>query len=232
MDPFTIALALGLMLGGAYMKKQGLQAIERRQNSLAHTERVRQGRAEEQKQAAISDTMPQLGRQAQEGQQQGIADRLRSYLTPTPVTAGDFVQQQNPGAPKEIMDRKAAAVADAQAKGRDYASKLADVSSYNLLNFGNSRLLNRTGEQVGNIVTGQTNSSNILPFELQGANSAGQDDFLMSDILNGAGSIAGMYALGAPGTKPPAGSFVDAGTPVNMTAGTRLAGGAPRIPFA
>lgn len=225
MDPFTIALALGLMLGGSYFKKRGMEKISAEQGRVSARERERQGRLEDQKQAAITGALPQLSRPAQEQEQQSIAQRLADYYQPGAITAGDFVEHQNPGAPQEIVDRKAAAIADTNAKGSEYAKRLADVSSYGLLNFGNSQLLNRTGENVGQLVTAQQNSSGILPVELQAAERAGAKDFLYADILNGAGSIAGMYGGRFGGTTPKA-PILDAGTPARTNVAAT-----PRITF-
>lgn len=199
MDPFSIALALSLMLGSTYFKKQSMDKTLAEQQRLSGVERAHQGQLEQEKQAAIQGALPQLSRPSQEAEQQSIAGKMRDYMAPpASVTSGDYVQSQNPGSPTEVRDRQQAVMNEAAAKGRDYAARLADVSSYNLLNFGNSALMNRTGEKVGNAVTSQTHSSQILPFELQAASRVGRGDALTADLLGGAGSIAGMYAIGGP----------------------------------
>lgn len=201
MDPFSIAAALGLMLASTAFKKHGMERIGHQQQQVSSAERMRQGEMEAQKQAAITGALPQLGRDAQVGQHDTIANKLQSFITPAPIAGAD-VAQQNPGAPKEVADRQAQVMADANMKGSEYAARLADMSAYNLLNFNNGTMLNRTGEKVGNLNSAQFNSSQILPFELEAANRAGAKDMLYADLAGGAGSIAGMYAASGGGKGP------------------------------
>jgi hypothetical protein len=206
MDPFSIGVALALMLGGTALKQHAMQRIMAQQQQVTSNEHHRQDAMEAQKQAAITGgALPAMTREAQQGQQQSISEKLAEHLMPQSGVPTDYAAT-NPGAPQEIQDRKQAAADAAVAKGKDYAAKLADVSSYNLLNFGNAVTMNRTGERVGSLSNNQLHSSQILPFELQASERAGAQDMLYADLANGAGSIAAMYGMSGGGARPqPAG---------------------------
>lgn len=221
MDPMSIAIALGLMLAGTYARKKSQEDIEGQQRRVLEAERQRQGMLEEQRANAVAQALPQFTKPAQEAEQQSIAQRVQQYLDPqvqTTATTGDYSSATNPGAPKEIKDREAAAHDAAMRKGRDYASRLSDLSSINLLNFNSGVGLNRLGEKTGNLMTSAARSSQILPFELNSTYLAGQRNATLADTLNGAGSIAAMYGMSGP-SAPAAGTPGGTGITIPPTEG-------------
>lgn len=223
MDPFSIALALSLMLGGAYFKKRAVDAQSAEQSRLVREETARQGALDQQRMADLNADLNKFGRGAQDDQQSTISAKMRDYLT-APVDQAqpqaDY-QTRNPGAPQEIKDREQAALADAMTKGRDYASRLADLSSYSLLNFNTGVTMNRLGQRQANFTTAQKHSADILPLELQSVPfRVGRGDLLAGDVLTGAGTIAGLGGFGGfGGTAAAADGAVAGGTGITLDGG-------------
>lgn len=200
MDPITMLVAATLMAAGTHQQAQARKKIQSRQSEVTAQEMFRQRQLDEERNARMAATQPQFDRSAQEAEQQSIADKLAaSYVQPNLPTAdrGEYVAAS--GQPQEIADRTAAAQAGALKKGQDYAARLANLSSFRLLNFNNAVKMNRLGEDVGRINTAALRSSEILPMELEHAKTFGDGAALRGDLFNAAGSIAGMYAMAAPG---------------------------------
>lgn len=232
MIPFTVAAALAaaLMAAGTYQQSQANKKIASRQREMTSNEMRRQNALDEERQRAMAATQPAFDRSAQEAEQHSIAQKLSESYVPQALPgaeSGEYVSAS--GEPQEIKDRMATAQADALKKGQDYASKLSNLSSFRLLNFGNSLKLNRLGEDVGRINSSALRSSEILPIELQDATRFGQGASTRADLFNGAGSIAAMYAMAnipTPGATPPPGGT---GITIPEGMGTRTFPGAGGI---
>jgi hypothetical protein len=188
-------IAAALMAAATYQKKQANKKIESRQREMTNNEIARQDAHDRERQAAMAATQPAFDRSAQEAEQQSIAQKLAQVLTPTELPGAESGEYINAtGEPQEIKDRMAAAQAESLKKGQDYAGKLANLSSYRLLNFGNALKLNRLGEDVGRINSAALRSSEILPMELQDAQRFGAGASTRADLFDGLGSIASSSA--------------------------------------
>lgn len=185
------------MLGSSYFKGRALDQQTAEVKRLRNAETTRQSGMDQERMADLNANISKFGSNAQDADKGAIADKLRSYLTaPTQQTQPVDYQQQNPGAPAEIKAREDAGVAAAQAKGSEYAARLADMSAYGLLNFNTGVTMNRLGERQANFTASQKHSADILPIELQSVPfRVGRQNSTIADVLAGTGMIAGMGAF-------------------------------------
>lgn len=198
MDPASIAFAVAMMLGSMYYKKRATDAQTHDTQAAAAAERIRQGDLDRERMGDINATLHKFSPSAQTGDQSAIAQKLQQYFTaPQDTNPNVLSQQTNPAAPQEIKDREQATLAAAHEKGRDYAARLADLSSYNLVNFNTGVTLNRLGERQANLSTSQARSASILPFELQSIPfRSGANDTATADALAGGSTLAAAYGGG------------------------------------
>lgn len=181
---------------GTLLRARADNQVRNAQQSRIQAEMVRQHALQQQADARMAQALPQFTRPAQDQARTTLATNTQAQITPQSGQGGtgEFVPD-NPGSPQVVQSDIARAVAGAMQKGRDYAKTTANLSSYGGQNFANSIALNRNAQEMNRIGDFSQNSSAILPQELQGAQLAGRNTRVASDVANGLGQIGSIYAL-------------------------------------
>ncbi|SEO84943.1 hypothetical protein [Nitrosovibrio sp. Nv6] len=198
--PFLIAAAVASALasaGGTIASMSAQSSIRKKQAAARNAEAVRQRDIDRRRDIEMQKALPEHDVQSQEEKQQGIADELYKYMTPTVDTSTEYMAD-NMNAPQIIKDTMQRQLVGALQKGKNYARNLSQVSSLGRLNLDNKLGMNRLGERVGMLNNESARSSGILPMELDDANLAGLGAENAAGILNGVGGIAdaiGQYQI-------------------------------------
>lgn len=194
--------------GSVYARNQAARAVMGRQQQLLDTERARQAVYGQQahdvfaKQAMPNFTPPaaEARRAGEQGKEEALA---KSTVTPSSVFANYNASTGNASSKDSIASR----LTEAMSKGANYASTGAKMRSYGSgINLGNLKLED-TGQQLGRIGRNSQISASLLPGELDYASAyTGRDARTASDLLGGAGAIAGLYSLTRPKKVPDTGA--------------------------
>jgi ribosomal protein S14 len=162
--------------------------IQHARDDAMAAERIRQ-KGYDQEAAALNDTSQDRYKNF-EGQQADKSAQLGDYFTgqevaqpsaeaAIPTTASNITVQEvnkQKGQAKDFTDRTGNALGEL----RSFGGLLGDVS----------RLQARDAGTIGQIGGFKKGSSNVLPYELEDANSKGNGLKLFGDILGGVGGIA------------------------------------------
>jgi hypothetical protein len=101
-------------------------------------------------------------------------------------------------APDIVRETAAKRLSEGLAEGKGFAKRLGRFGAFGEQNFQNRLDMNRLGERMGMIGGESRNSAQLLPFELDAANRAGDTMSGFADILGSLGSVAGLgSAVGA-----------------------------------
>lgn len=151
---------------------------------------------------------------------------------------GDYFGEQAPSTPNtEEAPASDSNIVNAEIKkqqgksaayGKQQDESLGQLRSFGDLMGGIGRLQARDASQIGILGDFKRNSANVLPLELDAANSAGNDLKLFGDIMGGLGSIGvsaglggGSYA-GLSGAPAAASPIVQAAKPTTNVPGSSL----------
>jgi hypothetical protein len=202
MGPEVIAMiAAGAQLAGTGMKMMGQDKVNDERRRTMRMEAERQRDFQNRSQAQIAETTQQVGREAQEQEEnEATAERVQKMTPESTVPVAGEYAQTNSSAPSVVKGEIGRQIADAVRRGRGNIKNLAKLSAYGDAGFDTQVKLLRSAENIGQIANNAYSSSQVLPFELQDANSAGQGYDLAGDIASGIGSIGMLYANTMPKT--------------------------------
>ncbi|SCX58910.1 hypothetical protein [Nitrosospira sp. Nsp1] len=220
-SPWLVAAAVASALasaGGTIASSQAQSAVRKKQATAQNMEAARQRDIDRRRDIEMQNATPEYTPQQQDEKQQGLADQLQQYMTPTTNTATEYMAD-NSSVPREIKDSMSQQMVGALQKGKDYAKNMAQVSSLGRLNLDNKLSMNRLGERVGMLNNESARSSGIFPMELDDANYAGVGGTNAAGVLNGIGGIAdaiGKYSILTGGLGGGVGKTLAKGSPLPL----------------
>ena len=186
--------SLASTVGGTIMRNNAAQKQQEARNAALAAERERQANFARQADQRVAQTESQFTQPAQEKQQDATAAKLSTDYQAGAVTPNATVIGGQATAPREVQDAISARVGVAETRQKSLADALAKLSSYSAQAGKNNIALGRSAQDIDQITSNMRGSSGVLPLELQAANMKGQGDMQMADVLNGIGSISGLYA--------------------------------------
>ena len=192
-DPITIA-GLALTAGSTLANSIAQRKVANARNDVMAAERIRQNGLDQQ--ADALNVQSQDRYENFDDQQADKASELGQYFTDQQIEAGNtnaaVTQEMNvPQSGSNVTVRE-------EQKQRGQARQYADsqgVALGNLRAFGDlvggiGRDQARDAMSIGQIGRFKQGSSNVVPFELEGANSAGDGMKMFGDILGLGGSVS------------------------------------------
>ncbi|CAI2931893.1 hypothetical protein [Aminobacter niigataensis] len=194
-DPFTIA-GVALTAGSTLANSIAQRKVANARNDVMAAERIRQNGLDQQ--ADALNVQSQDRYQNFDDQQADKASELGQYFTDQQIEAGNanaaVTQEMNvPQSGSNITVREeqkqrgqARDFADSQGKALGVLRAFGDVIGET----GRGQVRDAMG--IGQIGRAKQGSSNVVPFELEAANSAGDGAKLFGDLLN----LGGTYAFG------------------------------------
>jgi len=197
-DPASLTAA-ALIAGSVGANYLGNKAVARKQASLQGWENARQANWQDQIGNLVTTEASKFGGDQFTGDLEAKRAKISTSLKDAISANTDFLPAAGAlEAPKIIMD-------DANKrlqKSTDYATSQADARA-NVMSLGDLMGdrgvdLGRSAGQVNTIGNFMQGSANVLPLEMQGAQSVGANHRLVADILQAAGSAAMTKALAAP----------------------------------
>jgi len=225
-DPITIA-GIALSAGGIAANTMAQNQIQDERKGAMTAERIRQRQLDQE--ASGINARSQGRYNDFEGKQGQEAERLGDYFgeqaPSTPTT------EEAPASDSNVVN---AEIKKQQGKAAAYGTQqdesLGKLRSFGDLMGGIGRLQARDAGEIGILGDFKRNSANVLPLELDAANSAGNDMKMFGDILGGLGSIGVSAGLGGGQLTGLTGA-APAAPKVVPTAKTAIGGAAPTLPF-
>lgn len=203
------AAAAAAALSSAYSANETAKANSEQRKAAedaAAAESIRQANFNREKMKQVNEALPEFAPEEREANiEQVNAARLdllkpaQSDLTKTAEAGG----VTSVTAPKEVNDDLARAVASATQRSNNFQKTLAKMGSYGQSGQNNSRLLNRTAENIGITDSLAAGSMGVLDSELAMAQYAGQKHLNNAATGKMVGSLANTYALYGGGTTTP-----------------------------
>lgn len=202
MEPMTLLAIASLLASGAgavQSNKAQKKDANARSGVLA-AERVRQQQFGDAAAARLVDTTKQLSPEAQTAETNAAAD-TRAIAT-TPQSTGDYSQvTSGSGAkPIEVNSEIARALVGALRKGSQSAVAQSRLSAYGDVSADNNIRMLRSGSDIGRIANASAGSAGVVPYELDGANMAGNAARDRASLYNFLGQIGMTYAMTRPNT--------------------------------
>lgn len=187
-------VAAAAAAASTYSNYQANKATQQRQQEQLFAESERQRRHQEEADAITQAATRKVGAEGREPRREELEQKTKEYITPTQqaVQEGEYTQS-NPGAPVEIKTDIARRLSEELAKGREYAGRQAKLGSYGRSNLDVGQTLSRASSDLAMPLGFSRSSSNLLPFELQSANAAGNNWRTAGDIFGGVSNIASIY---------------------------------------
>lgn len=207
-DPLTIA-GIALTAGSTVANTMAQNKVQKARDDAMAAERIRQRGLDQE--AAALNVQSQDRYTDFDNQQEDKATQLGDYFAQQQIEAGD-ANAENAAA--MIMPQSGSnIVVQEEAKKRGQARDFANQNAKNLGNlrsFGDlmgsiGREQARDATQIGVVGGFKRGSSNVLPYELEAANSAGNGLKMFGDILGLGGGLAVNSGLGG-GSLPSFGS--------------------------
>ena len=194
-DPTTIVALTSLAAGGAgaYQAKKGQDQDESARRTVLAAERVRQQKFGDAAAVRLADTTKQLSADQQTADIATAAD-TRAIAT-TPQAVGDYSQVAGAAQPVEVNSEIARALVGALRKGSQSAVAQSRLSAYGDVNNDNNIRMLRSGSDIGRIANESAGSSAVVPYELYGANMAGNAARNRAAIYGALGDIGMTYAM-------------------------------------
>lgn len=192
-EPLTLA-GVALTAGSTLANSIASSKIAKARNNAMAAERTRQNAFEQEAQGL--NTKSQDRYQDFSGQQDQKASELGQYFSDQQIGASN----DNAAATDELTTPQSGSnivvqeEAKQRAKARDFTNNqgeaLGELRSFGDLLGGIGRSQARDAGQIGQIGGFMRGSSNVLPFELEAANSAGGGAKMFGDLLGLGGSLA------------------------------------------
>lgn len=185
-DPVTIAgVALtGLSTG---LNSMAASKVQRARDDAMAAERIRQRGLDQE--ASVLNTQSQDRYQDFQGQQDQKAQKLADYYTGQP-SAPENPASDTPASNSNITVQEEA---KQRAKAKDFTDKtgaaLGTMRSFGDMLGDVSRLQGRDAAQLGQLGNFKQGSSNVLGYELDNANSAGNGLKMLGTLTGGLGQI-------------------------------------------
>lgn len=193
-------IPIALLVAGMLANKQANDAVARERSNKLGQERVRQKELQDQADAAQRQELEQQSRPAiEQDQNQQAAERQAKYdaVAPT-VDSATASYAPSASAPTQVKSQLAGAVVDALRRGRRTAVAQAKLGGIGDASQNAGFGLQRGGQELNSIGNRSRSSSNILPFELQDANQAGEGWRTIGDAANLASMGYGLYSMTTP----------------------------------
>lgn len=186
-DPLTIA---GVALSGLSTGLNAVAAnkVQSARDDAMEAERIRQGGLD--KQADALNTQSQDRYQNFEAQQGEKAASLADYFTGQEVAPPSEEAALPTSSNNLVVQEQAKQKANAKAFTDKTGTALGNLRSFGDLLGDTSRLQARDAGQIGQIGSFKRGSSNVLGYELEDANSAGNGMKLFGDLAGGFGGLA------------------------------------------
>jgi len=199
-------VAAAAAAAGTYSNYQAQKNVRQQQERVMLSESQRQRQHQEEIDAISRKTIPKVGKEGREERREDLEDKTREYITPTTTAIQESeYTQTNPGAPVEVKTDIARRLSEELTKGRDYAARQAKLGSYGRSNVDVGNILSRAASDISLPIGLSRSSSSLLPYELQSANSAGDDWRTAGDVFGGVSNIASIYgAFGNQAAAPAA----------------------------
>lgn len=198
-DPITIA-SIALTAGSTLANSIAQGKIAKARSNVMAAERTRQNAFDQEAQAL--NTQSQDRYKDFSGQQDEKASELGQYFTDQKIENANDNQAatQELNVPQSgsnvVVQEEQKQRGKADAYGAQQGAALGNLRSFGDLLGGIGREQSRDAGAIGQIGGFKRGSSNVLPFELEGANSAGSGAQMFGDILGLAGSVAMAKGLG------------------------------------
>lgn len=192
-DPFTaagIALTVASTAASAISSNQQAKARDRAQAAEVLRQQELQNKSIDAVQALQTEFEPEKQKRQLNAAEQARADDLERNVSGGDTSPNDIGIVGS--APRIVKETAAKELSKGIGRGKDFARRLGVLGGFNDLSFDNKLLLQRLGEQQGNLARESAGSSAILPLELQKANAAGNTAAGIGDILGGLGSAANL----------------------------------------
>ena len=192
-DPITIA-GIALTAGSTLANSIAQGKIAKARANVMSAERTRQNAFDQEAQAL--NTQSQDRYQDFGGQQADKASELGKYFTDQKIedAGANQAATQELNVPQSgsnvVVQEEQKQRGKADAYGAQQGAALGNLRSFGDLLGGIGREQARDAGTIGQIGGFKRGSSNVLPFELEGANSAGAGAQMFGDILGLAGSVA------------------------------------------
>jgi hypothetical protein len=182
-----------LQAGGTIARMRGDSQVRSRQQQYMQAEMERQRQLQAAADAANAQALQRFTPQAQQQTQQTHAAALEQKFQPSgSVTEAEYAGQ-NPGAPAEVKDSIAKRIYDGIQKGKAYAKSTAALGGFTSAGLDNQFALNRNAQTQGQIGKQSGASTGVLPFELNGAYTAGKGAYTAANAANGLGDLANLF---------------------------------------
>lgn len=199
-EPLTLA-GIALTAGSTVANSIANNQVQKARNNAMAEERIRQNKFEAEAQGL--NTQSQDRYQDFSGQQDAKATELGQYFSDQHIddANANSAATQEMTTPQSGSNVVVQEEAKQRAKARDYTNQqgeaLGELRSFGDLMGGIGRSQARDAGQIGQIGGFMKGSSNVLPFELEAANGAGNGAKTFGDILGLAGSVTMGKGLGA-----------------------------------
>lgn len=188
-------------IASVYARRQAENAVRSKREAALAAERQRQAAYQQQANQALERSMAQLTPMSQQqAVQSGIDTRVaaserRARPADAAIASGEYAGI-SPTAPTVVKEAAARAIYNALGQGRDYTRTLAGIKGFGDAQLGTRIGLGRTGQDLGRISRASQGSAAIVPYELDGAQSAGQGWRTAHDIFGGMSDIGQLVGMG------------------------------------
>lgn len=200
--PVMMAVGMGLAAAGAGMQIAGARKSERAMERSIEGEIKRQRGYRDEAMQAYQQSLEQSGAGvAQQQIGQGEATRAAAYKRLEQIPLGTPSNTQAPiesTTAGKVAGKKEQNIAGAQAS-------FMGLSEWQLQQLIKNM---RARQRLGLIGTVSADSASVNPYEVQHASQAGDTLSGIGSLLGTAGSLVGMYGMGAPGAAASVGTAV------------------------
>lgn len=193
-------IPIALMIGGLLAQQQAQSQVSDARNSKLRDERLRQQQLGQEADTRMRQELETQSRPAVE-QEQNKQTQVRQavYDKATPsVDAATASYLTGPSTPSEVKSDLASHITTAIRRGRATAAAQAKLGGTADASLQGQFDLARGGQDLNAIGSKSRASTNILPYELQNANNAGEGWRTVGDVANLAGMGYGLYGMSMP----------------------------------
>lgn len=192
-DPLTIG-GIALSIGSTVANTMAQNKVQKARDEALAAERIRQNKLDQEAQALNVQSQDRY--QGFEGKQEDRSKQLGDYFASQQIEANDAA---NAGTQAMVLPQSGSNVtvqeeAKQRGQARDFTDKtgaaLGELRSFGDLLGGISRDQARDATQVGVLGGFKRGSSNVVPYELEAANQAGNGMKLFGDVLGLGGGLA------------------------------------------
>lgn len=194
-DPLTLA-GIALTIGSTGANYAASQRVQAARDDAMAAERIRQRSLDREAADINQDTRKEYRKFNKDEAARGkeLSDFFTEQQAEVPTEAALPTSASNVTVQEEAKQRAASKATTDQA-----ANALGELRAFGDLLGDKSIMQAQDASRIGQIGGFKTGSSNVLSYELDDANHAGDGLKLFGDILGGVGSLATMKGLSTPG---------------------------------